>query len=110
MKIGNGSERMSVTEADALLYLGGHSRAQLERALRISALPAGWRSSYEALLQQELNEGQAVGKGNPGLSVVSGSYCPETPESDVHNGLAELLRKYDVNDYAASVQVYAVKP
>ena len=71
VKIGNGSERMSVTEADALLYLGGHSRAQLERVLRISALPAGWRSSYEALLQQELNEGQAIGKGNPGLSVVS---------------------------------------
>lgn len=29
--------------------------------------------------------------------------------SDVHGGLAELLRKYDINEYAASVQVYAVK-
>jgi SAM-dependent methyltransferase len=27
----------------------------------------------------------------------------------VHGGLAELLKKYDVNDFAASVQVYAVK-
>jgi SAM-dependent methyltransferase len=27
----------------------------------------------------------------------------------VHAGLAELLRKYNVNDYAASVQVYALK-
>jgi arsenite methyltransferase len=27
----------------------------------------------------------------------------------VHGGLAELLKKYDVNEYAASVQVYAVK-
>jgi hypothetical protein len=27
----------------------------------------------------------------------------------VHEGLAALLRKYNVNDYAASVQVYALK-
>src|SRR6266542_1020525 len=71
VKVSDDPERMSVAEADALLYLTGHSRAQLERALRIPALPAGWRSSFQALLQQELNEGQAVGKGNPGLSVVS---------------------------------------
>jgi ferredoxin-NADP reductase/MOSC domain-containing protein YiiM len=71
VKVGDGPERMSVGEADALLYLTGHSRAQLERALRIPALPAGWRSSFQALLQQELNQGQTVGKGNPGLSVVS---------------------------------------
>jgi len=67
MKVSDGPERMSVAEADALLYLTGHSRAQLERALRIPALPAGWRSSFQALLQQGL--GQA--KGNPGLAVVS---------------------------------------
>jgi ferredoxin-NADP reductase/MOSC domain-containing protein YiiM len=69
VKVSNGPERMSVAEADALLYLAGHSRAQLERALRIPALSAGWRSSFQALLQQGPNEGQA--KGNPGLSVVS---------------------------------------
>ena len=43
-----------------------------------------------------------------GLNVVSDS-CGSS-ESVVHNGLAELLKKYDVNDYAASVQVFAVKP
>ena len=69
VKLSNGPERMSVAEADALLYLTGHSRAQLERALRIPALPAGWRNSFQALLQQGLREGQAM--GNPGLSVVS---------------------------------------
>jgi SAM-dependent methyltransferase len=31
-------------------------------------------------------------------------------ETSVHSGLAELLRKYDVNEFAASVQVYAIKP
>jgi hypothetical protein len=31
-----------------------------------------------------------------------------TPE--FHRRLAELMRKYDVNDFAASVKVFAVKP
>lgn len=30
--------------------------------------------------------------------------------SKVHGGLRSLLEAYDVNDYAASVKVYAVKP
>jgi MOSC domain-containing protein YiiM len=50
VKVSNGPERMSIAEADALLYLPGHSHAQLERALRIPAFPAGWRSSFQALL------------------------------------------------------------
>ena len=44
---------MSVAEIDALLYMPGHPRDQLERALRIPALSAGWRGSFEALLTQE---------------------------------------------------------
>jgi SAM-dependent methyltransferase len=44
--------------------------------------------------------------------------CCSTPDSavaeekagqTVHGGLAELLKKYDVNEYAASVKVFAVK-
>jgi len=46
VKVSNGPERMSVAEADALLYLPGHSRAQMERALRIPAL----RRDFVALL------------------------------------------------------------
>jgi ferredoxin-NADP reductase/MOSC domain-containing protein YiiM len=69
VKVSNGPEHMSIAEADALLYLPGHSPAQLKRALRIPALPAGWRNSFQALLQQGSNDRQA--KGNPGLSVVS---------------------------------------
>jgi SAM-dependent methyltransferase len=38
---------------------------------------------------------------------------PNSPEegcgSAVHDGLAELLRRYDINEYAASVYVYALK-
>lgn len=40
-------------------------------------------------------------------AVDPGGCC--APSSTVHGGLAELLKKYDVNDFAASVQVYAVK-
>jgi ferredoxin-NADP reductase/MOSC domain-containing protein YiiM len=65
-KVAEGPERMTVTEINALLYLPGHPRRQLERALRIPALPAGWRSSFEALLRSE--QAQAGAAGNAGLS------------------------------------------
>ena len=42
-----------------------------------------------------------------GLPVVEACCAPAA--STVHEGLSELLRKYDVNEYAASVQVYALK-
>src|SRR5215471_14438567 len=35
VKVADGPERMTVAEVNALLYLPGHSRQQLERALRI---------------------------------------------------------------------------
>lgn len=68
-RVAQGPERMSVAETDGLLYLGDHSRAQLERALRIPALPTGWRGSFQALLQQELTGELAT--GNAGLSASS---------------------------------------
>jgi hypothetical protein len=45
----------TVAEVDALLYLAGHSNAELERALRIPALSRGWQISFQAMLQQDLN-------------------------------------------------------
>jgi ubiquinone/menaquinone biosynthesis C-methylase UbiE len=35
---------------------------------------------------------------------------PSQAATDAHSQLRELLRKYNVNDYAASVKVYAIKP
>ncbi len=66
VKIADGPERISVAEVDALLYLPGHSREQLERALRIPALSKGWQSSLQAMLQQDLSSKTTV--GNPGLA------------------------------------------
>jgi ferredoxin-NADP reductase/MOSC domain-containing protein YiiM len=71
VKIANGPERMSVAEVDALLYLPGHSREQLERALQISALSKGWQSSFQAMLQQDPLQRDLSSKttvGNPGLA------------------------------------------
>ena len=48
----------------------GHPRDQLERALRIPALSAGWHRSFEALLTQEREGGATT--GNAGLTGVSG--------------------------------------
>jgi hypothetical protein len=39
--------------------------------------------------------------------------CGGTKEAEpagVHEGLTVVLERYNVNDYAASVKVYAVKP
>ena len=53
VQVAAGPERMTVSEINALLYMPGHPRGRLERALRIPALSAGWRTSFEALLEQE---------------------------------------------------------
>ena len=70
VKVSAGPEQMTVAEVDALLYLPGHSRIQLQRALKIPALPAGWQDSLRALLEQE--QGGRPPKGNPGLTPDSG--------------------------------------
>jgi len=65
-----GPERMTIAEVNGLLYAPGHPRSQLERAVRIPALSAGWCSSLQALLDQERSGGAVA--GNPGLSPAAG--------------------------------------
>jgi ferredoxin-NADP reductase/MOSC domain-containing protein YiiM len=65
IKLASGPEQMTVAEVDALLYLPGHSRRELLRALRIPALSPGWQSSFQALLASE------PGDGNAGLVATS---------------------------------------
>ena len=50
VQVADGPERMTVAEVNALLYMPGHPASELERALRIPALSAGWRASFQALL------------------------------------------------------------
>ena len=70
LKVKAGPERMTVAEINALLYLPGHPASGLERALRIPALSAGWRTSFEALLDRERIGGGTT--GNPGLGPPQG--------------------------------------
>src|SRR5690349_779444 len=65
IKVAAGPEAMTVAEVDALLYLPGHTREGVRRALRIPALPEGWRASFQALLDQP------AAAGNAGLTAVS---------------------------------------
>ncbi|MFL6446443.1 MAG: MOSC domain-containing protein [Bryobacteraceae bacterium] len=68
VKVAEGPERITVADLDALLYLPGHPRDQLERALRIPALSQGWQTSLQALMKQQGN-GNA---GNAGLVASAG--------------------------------------
>ena len=65
LKLASGAEEMTVAEVDGLLYLPGHQRQQLLRALRIPALSPGWQASFRALLEGE------PGSGNTGLTTAS---------------------------------------
>ncbi len=66
-KMEEGPEHISVASIDALLYLPGHSRDQIESALRIEALSPGWKSSLRALANQDASR-----TGNPGLTNSAG--------------------------------------
>jgi ferredoxin-NADP reductase/MOSC domain-containing protein YiiM len=65
VKLASSPEAMTVAEVNALLYLPGHPRQQLLRALRIPALSPGWQASFRSLLAGE------PGSGNAGLIATS---------------------------------------
>ncbi|HMS39770.1 MAG TPA: arsenite methyltransferase [Pyrinomonadaceae bacterium] len=55
-----------------------------------------------------------IGSESKSLPMLDSGCCAPAPisigaETDLHTDLAELLRRYNVNDYAASVRVFAVK-
>jgi ferredoxin-NADP reductase/MOSC domain-containing protein YiiM len=75
IKVGEATEGITVAEINALLYSPNHPRDRLARALRIEALSPGWRSSFEALLQ---NQTSTAGSGNAGLTPVAAAH-PAAP-------------------------------
>ncbi|WP_319684421.1 MOSC and FAD-binding oxidoreductase domain-containing protein [Streptomyces sp. AK02-01A] len=66
-KIASDPVGMSVAEIDALLYLPGHPRDGIDRALRVPALSPGWRTSLEAVREQA-EHAPPGSAGNAGLS------------------------------------------
>jgi ferredoxin-NADP reductase/MOSC domain-containing protein YiiM len=74
VKVGSGPEQVTVAEIDALLYLPGHPRDALERALRIPALSPGWKGSLQNLLTQAGTTSTST--GNTGLTAAASSPPP----------------------------------
>ena len=70
VQVATGPECMTVFEINALLYMPEHPPGELERALRIPALSAGWRASFQALTEQK--QSNAATTGNAGLAPASG--------------------------------------
>ncbi len=52
VRVARDPQAMTVAEVDALLYLPGRARRDLQRALRIPALSEGWQGSFRELLEQ----------------------------------------------------------
>jgi ubiquinone/menaquinone biosynthesis C-methylase UbiE len=104
--------------SDILAYVGCIAGAVLideyERWLREAGFEAvqvvDTRKDLNAYSKVE-NQAGCCSPADPSdaLRVVSGCGPTASGGPSVHRSLAEILQKYDVNDYAASVQVYAVK-
>jgi ferredoxin-NADP reductase/MOSC domain-containing protein YiiM len=64
VKVADGPEHVTVQEIDGLLYLPDRTQEQLQRALRVPALSAGWKGSLDSLLAAEEKNNVS---GNAGL-------------------------------------------
>jgi SAM-dependent methyltransferase len=106
-------------ENDLFAYVGCIAGAVLVEDY-VRALRAAGFSDVEVIdTKKDLNaygevEGQAGCCSPPALesslAVVDESCCSPAETNAVHGGFAKLLQRFDVNEFAASVQVYAVKP
>jgi ferredoxin-NADP reductase/MOSC domain-containing protein YiiM/ferredoxin len=74
VKVASGPESVTVAEVDALLYLPGHPREVLDRALRVPALSQGWKTSLESLAKQA--DDSPTSTGNMGLTGAASSPPP----------------------------------
>lgn len=98
--------------ADVTAFVGCIAGAITVEQFRAGLLTAGFDSIEIIDSGADLNayakvEGQS-GCCSPTMEMTPTS-LPNASASPVHAGLAKVLDRYDVNDYAASVRVYAVK-
>ncbi|MGH7152503.1 MAG: MOSC domain-containing protein, partial [Acetobacteraceae bacterium] len=63
VKVVDGPEKLSVVEADALVFLPGGDRKNLERALRVDAFSPGWKTAFHAMVEQAGGSGWSENKG-----------------------------------------------
>jgi len=70
-RVAAGPEQISVAACDALLYLPHKSEQTLQRVLRIPALSAGWRGSFESMAAKPVAPPVAAWEGFESLRVAS---------------------------------------
>lgn len=75
VQIESGPEGLTVADIDALLYLPGHPRDGLTRALRVPALSPGWQGSLRSL-EEQTDCGVGGVSGNTGLTATAASPPP----------------------------------
>jgi arsenite methyltransferase len=103
---------------DVMAYVGCIAGAVLIEEYRRQLRDAGFAAVQVVDTGADLNayakvENQSgcCAPTSSSLRVAESSCCaPQAAEDDMHSRLADLLRRYNVNDYAASVRVFAVKP
>ena len=106
-------------EKDLFAYVGCIAGAVLIEDYVRDLKAAGFSDVQVVDTHKDLNaygevEGQAACCAPPALesslSVIGESCCSPAETNAVHGGFAELLKRFDVNEFASSVQVYALKP
>jgi arsenite methyltransferase len=99
---------------DVLAYVGCIAGAILMADYVKSLAEAGFAAVQVVDTRKDLNAyAQAENaSGCCGPAAADGASCCGAPAGDAAESrqLADLLRRYNVNDYAASVQVFALKP
>jgi arsenite methyltransferase len=66
--------------------------------------------AYAQVENQSCCSSPLMHSGASSALIAIGGSCSTEPANEVHRGLSELFKKYDVNEYAASVQIFALKP
>lgn len=94
-------------EKDVLAYVGCIAGAIRFEDYRKGLQAAGFSAVEVIDTKKDLNA-YALVEGQSGCCSPASGCCAPT-EQGLHERLAELMRRYNVNDYAASVQVYAIK-
>jgi SAM-dependent methyltransferase len=103
---------------DIRAYVGCIAGAVLIEDYRRGLVEAGFASVQVVDTGKDLNAYASVGSQagccSPSmpaedLAVVSECCTSDTPAFPLHDELVALLRKYNINEFAASVQVYALK-
>jgi ubiquinone/menaquinone biosynthesis C-methylase UbiE len=95
--------------ADVMAYVGCIAGAILIDQYRDWLIEAGFPSVQIVDTAADLNI-YSKAENSSSCCSASTSSCCSSGSSSEQTRFQELLRKYNVNDYAASVRVYAVKP